>query len=176
MGRELDRAFQARFPGISREQHKRVLEALQDHIDAEHKEAERRYTLAKQKGEEVEVIFAGLPTTIGLEDACRLKAKREGREGELARKWLAEMNSPAHLLATALEVRAMELHPSFGRDPGKQGTWCWTGSGPMLETDALLDWFQMTHPKEASRIEAQFGISLPEAMMRERSMPFLDLR
>ena len=40
--------------------------------------------------------------------------------------------------------------PGFERDGLK---WTWRGDGKVPSDDALIDWFQMTHPAQAYEIE-----------------------
>ena len=89
-----------------------------------------------------------MPKVATLLDAAETKAA----EGDgVAIALLADFNSDVMRLAKALTKAAAEAHPGWKliSDGSIKRT---SAQGPDTP-DALVDWFQMTHPREASEIE-----------------------
>ena len=80
-------------------------------------------------------------------DAVRMVAGRGDAEAQVI---LADLESPAETISRALFEAAVEAHPA----------WCHEGRHFVFDADiggpeddvSLIDWFQRTHPREASAI------------------------
>lgn len=68
---------------------------------------------------------------------------------EYAKSVLAQLESPAYRRSQALFRAAVEKHPNWRREGCR---FIHSGGGPETP-DALVEWFQMNHPREASEIE-----------------------
>jgi hypothetical protein len=89
-----------------------------------------------------------------MEEAIEIKA----RQGDpIALHWQASMNTREYRLIEALGEAAHLAHPEWMQT--REGHFEWTGDGEMPSEDAMIDWFQMTHPTEARRIEAEIEAS-----------------
>jgi hypothetical protein len=147
---DLRAVIERKFPGITTEECLHALEVIRCESDARHAEAEAEYRRSKKETEEGWHIFEGLGEAITLSEAIEIKA---AQGDPIALRWQAGMNTRWYRLNDALSVAAHEAHPQFEEAPDQ--VWHWKGDGKMPSVEELIDWFQMTHPTEARRIEAE---------------------
>jgi hypothetical protein len=138
-----------RFPGITTDEYRHALYvwhdeglARRDEILRQHERDEKFIAFAFH-------VFDGLPEGIELDEAARIKAARGDPQ---AIKYLAQTNTPEARKDEALADAAYRAHPLFTIRP--DGIIHWDGDAEDGPThDEVIDWFQMTHPAEARRIE-----------------------
>jgi|SRR5581483_1981716 len=147
---EMQRRLRERFPEISHDQISHALKVLSDELREQVRESDARNREGQRACGEAIHIIDGLGEAITLDEAIEIKAAL----GDLvALRWRAAMNTKQYRLLDALGEAAHKAHPHFKQTPDK--IWHWNGNGDMPSEDAMIDWFQMTHPTEARRIEAE---------------------
>jgi hypothetical protein len=129
---------------------KRAFEIVDEEMQFNFEEANRQHAAHRRQHDEAMQIFAGLSRNITFHEACKVKAAGDGPDAVLARKWLSRMESREWRLGEALGDAAHAAHPDFRRE-GR--AWHYTGAGKMPNEQDLIEWFQLTHPREAKRIE-----------------------
>jgi hypothetical protein len=98
-------------------------------------------------------VFDGLEDRRGLtlKQAAEIKAAQGDAVAiALLKKW----NSREHRLGLALLKAATEAHPDWVVE--SRG-YRFVGQGEPQESNALIEWFQTTHPKQAKAVEAAIG-------------------
>ena len=144
--------LRAEFPGITHDEYVAAEAAHGYEIDAEIAEVQARYRRHQREYEEALHILEGLGKKISISEAVEIKA---AQGDPIALRWQKAMGSKSYRLLEALGEAAHRAHPHFEQTPDH--VWHWTGDGDMPSEDAMIDWFQMTHPTEARRIEAEIA-------------------
>jgi hypothetical protein len=144
------RQLAARFPGITDAEVVHACRVRCDDIENDRAESDVRYQREQRELTEAEHILAGLGA-ISLDEAVAIKA---ARGDPIALRWQKAMSTREYRLNEALSEAACQAHPQF--EQIGDGEWDWKGDGKMPSDEELIDWFQMTHPTEARRIEARY--------------------
>jgi hypothetical protein len=129
----------------------RAFEIVDEEMRYNFEESNRQHAAHQRQHDEAMQIFAGLSRDITFPEACKIKAAGDGPDAVLARKWLTRMSSCEWRLGEALSDAAHAAHPDFVQEAGR--VWHYTGAGKMPNEEDLIEWFQLTHPREAKRIE-----------------------
>jgi hypothetical protein len=149
---EIHRRLRQRFPNINvwDDGVNRAFKVLCDELKEEKRESDNAYHRDQREIEEALHIIDGLGETVTLDEAIEIKAA----QGDLiALRWQAAMHTRQYRINEALGEGAHQAHPQFKQTPDH--VWHWTGDGDMPSENAMIDWFQMTHPAEARQIEAE---------------------
>jgi hypothetical protein len=134
----------------------REAEAVWDLVEAMQAEREAEYKAKAEHSKRMQKLFEGLPNAKDLTtmQAAEIKA---AQGDAFAIKILRWFNSRDHRLYIALFRAAVDAHPDWINVEGKGARFI--GKDDEMQSadalgDALIDWFQMNHPKRAKEIEA----------------------
>jgi hypothetical protein len=147
---EIHRRLDTRFPGIGNDQIKRAFDVLSDELREAKREADAEYRRATREIDEALYLLHGLPANTTIEEAVEIKA---AQGDPIALQWRAIMSTRKYRVEEALEQAAYQAHPEWKETP--DGHFEWKGDSAMPSEAAMIDWFQMTHPTEARRIEVE---------------------
>ena len=164
--REIRRRLRERCQGInpSDDEIIHAFNILADEADEEMRVATAEYRRNKRDIAECLELLEGLPAPTTLAQAIAIKAQQGY---PLALRWQRAMNGKDYRLSEALGDAAHNAHPQFEQTPDGSG-WHWTGDGEMPSEEAMIDWFQLTHPAEALRIEREICETRPLASPSSR--------
>ncbi len=133
------------FPDASHDQITAAFEIAADDAREEARKSQREAAALKT----LRPLLDGMPKGTTLGQAAEIKA----RLGDpLAMAFLADINSSQVRIGEALWRAACEADPRWSKN-GNGFKWKGEGEPPTGET--MIEWFQMTHPGEARRIEAK---------------------
>lgn len=96
-------------------------------------------------------VLSDKPEGVSGEDHIRAKAKAGD---PFAVAYVKQTVSTAYKIRSALFDAAIQLHPDWKAND--DGTWSFVGAGSppkIFDETALIDWFQINYPQEASNIE-----------------------
>jgi hypothetical protein len=103
---------------------------------------------------EISTLLKDWPHDDTFETVVTAKA---ARGDPLALKWKAIITSKTYRRLSALCVTACEAHPHFEVEDfgpsAPRDLWLYTGPGEAPSVEKLLDWYQMTYPRQARAIE-----------------------
>jgi hypothetical protein len=147
---ELFAAMRQRFPDCTVGELLRVLEIRVDAGQQKLEEAIAERKCTQQQRDEWEHIYDGLDRYMHFGKAIAIKA---AQDDPVALWWQAQLNSKAARMVLAMFRAAAKMHPQWRIT---EGVYRWLGKGePMNELELIL-WFQIIHPTEARKIEAEF--------------------
>ena len=136
--------LQRRFPGIAESRLDRCIDIAAWELRQRGEEHVREAANLEQVG----ALFSDMPEGVTLLDAAEIKAA----EGDaVAIALLADFNSDAMRLSVALTSAAAEAHQGWKLN--SDGSIKRTSDEGPYTPEALADWFQMNHPREARDIE-----------------------
>jgi hypothetical protein len=134
-----------RFPLLTEDGLARAFEVWRYESAEEQKEINSQLEAAEQACR----MFDGAPGARTYGEACQIKAEQGD---EFAKAQLAAWDDPASRPFMPLFFAAVEKHPGWETD----GRAYWPSEDDAPQTpEALVDWFQMNHPRDAKRIEAE---------------------
>lgn len=145
---ELLAKLKARFPVITVGECRYALKAWHDAQQAAHDEA-----ILKLEAEKVQIDLSAelgerFPQAATLGEAVEIGV---ACDDPIALAFHAVWSTDEYRVREALELAALRAHPRWTE--GEEGNFKWTGDGDMPTGDALIEWFQMTHPAKAHEIE-----------------------
>ncbi|ODM79934.1 hypothetical protein A6452_24260 [Bradyrhizobium elkanii] len=133
------------FPDASRDQITSAFKIAADDAREKVRKSQREAAALKT----ARPLLDDMPKGTTLRQAAEIKAKRGD---PLAIAFLEEINSPVVRIGEALWRAACEADPRWSRIGAG---FKWNGEGQPPSGAAMIEWFQMTHPTEARRIEAE---------------------
>ena len=136
--------LQRRFPGATDSKIERCI----DIADWEFRQRADHHATEAANLERLSVFFSDMPEGMTLLEAAKTKAAG-GDAAVIA--ILSNFNSDATRLSVALTSAAAEAHPGWKLNP--DGSIKRTSDDGPDTPDALVDWFQLTHPRQARDIE-----------------------
>jgi hypothetical protein len=145
--KEIARRLAQQFPGAPEYQIARAFEIAADEACEEVARLESEANILHV----LELLLDGMSEDITVSEAAEIKAK----QGDpLAIAILEKLNSLEYRRYHALWQAACEADPRWTKTD--RGHLLWRGeNGKGPSGDAMIEWFQTTHPREARRIEAE---------------------
>ena len=149
--KEITHRLARQFPGAPEDQIARAFEIAAD----EAREEEARLQHEANTLHVLALLFDGMSEDVTVSQAVEIKAKQGN---PLAIAILEQLNSVEYRRYHALWQAACEADPRWTKTD--RGHLLWRGaSGKAPSCDAMIEWFQTTHPREARRIEADIEAS-----------------
>jgi hypothetical protein len=148
--RDANEALAERFPELQLEDFARAIEVLKHEYEAE---AEKSFQQERELARMLTLLKRHrIPSDMPWNEALRVAVSRGDEE---ATAYLAELESPEHQrtlrVLAALMNAAVDAHPAWSRTNRE---WCYHEDVAGPETpEALIDWYQLTYPREARAIE-----------------------
>lgn len=138
-----------RFPTASREDVLRAKNILED----EHRAQQEEYEASIEDAGRMVAFLEkhNVPADMPFGTAVRTLAAKGDPE---AIAYLSDLNSPESLTFMALFDEAVNRHPDWERDDAGRYA-CLDEDGSQGTPETLVNWFQMTFPREAREVEAR---------------------
>jgi hypothetical protein len=144
--------LRASFPGVTDAELRHAFDAYDHEVNERFAQHQREYAAHKELYAQGCHLHERFPRAKTLDETVEMGiACRDPVALQLAAIW----NTEAYRLEEALGHAALRAHPQWMET--EAGHFDWTGEGEMPPMNAMVEWFQMTHPTEAREIERKIS-------------------